>query len=315
MRTTAAACLPSPFAAHESGDLLVDMRQLAALLMALVTLVMPSDPPVPPNPCEWIEPVYALTDAGDLVEQRFCRQNAGAFLEPRTIAHFTTAPTLFWGGRHGGAAIIYSVTTDGQLWWARQDPVTGRLGRAIAVGTAFGDWNRYKALFGTGDGLFFGVDRLGHLIGWQHMGWTTGEDAWQAPVDLGSTCPWLGKPVYALPGSPYRYVALQYRPSGYAVCDRHGEPALMSLLPTDLISGSATMAPMQAVTYALTRNGQLVRLILECDDNTSVLTWRSNASTLDSYQSIFAGSAYDFRLPVRAKWEWQWPFYQDCDRA
>ncbi len=278
-------------------------------ILLIAILLVPAAPPSSGTAdCERIEPVFGVTATGALVEQRFCvRAGHGEFLRPRPVAELAAGQTrqLFWGGMlEDTASAIYGVTGGGQLWWARQDATTGRLGAPIAVGGQFGDWSRYRQIVANGLGELFALDSSGHLLRWVHIGWREGEDAWEAgPQDLGEGCK-LGPIVFASTLSPtMRYVALQDDPPGYAFCTTEGQAHNASVLPPP--TRSATMAVAPGVAYALLDNGELARIVLG-----PALQWRAGNRSGASYLAAFAGWAF---IPTESqpsyKYEWQWTFY------
>jgi hypothetical protein len=157
-------------------------RWLAAML-AFLSLGVVVPPATAAGSCTGTSRVFAVdAETGHLVEIRSCPE-ASSFGQTATVdsADWRGYAAIF-GVRDGNAAIVYSVTQDGALWWRRQEAAGAGLGTAVRIAPAI-NWNR-PVVFASRAG-YLNLGAHGEQIRtFHHQEWATGGATVTEAADL-----------------------------------------------------------------------------------------------------------------------------------
>jgi hypothetical protein len=146
------------------------VRWLTAVLVVTGMAVVPSA--AADGACGGVR-IYAVdSGTGHLVEIPSC-PSPPAFGAPVEVdsSDWRGYPAVF-AARDGGAAIVYAVTSTGELWWRRQESAGATLSGPVRVGASI-DWAR-PMVFASRSGYLHLGTRGMPVRTFHHRGWASG---------------------------------------------------------------------------------------------------------------------------------------------
>jgi hypothetical protein len=147
--------------------------------------------------------IYAITRQGSLMRYQHVGYGTGLGRDDPAAWLPTQEIATGWGNLirafSAGEGVIYTITTDGKLWWFR---LTGFLnGRATWEGpkNVGRGWEGFKQVFSGGDGVIYAISADGKLWWYHHVAYRTGGTLEQPGA-------WAGGTVVGRGWEGYQYV-------------------------------------------------------------------------------------------------------------
>jgi len=154
-------------------------RLMGCLVMASLAIGFGGATPAAADvQCDAVARVFAVdATTGHLAEIRPCRTVRTWEFGPTVVvdrADWRLYSAVF-AMYDGDAAVLYAVTTTGELWWRRQDAPGAATGTPVRIAGDV-DW-RHDVVLATGPGYLALGDYDTPLRAYRHGGWTTGGTA------------------------------------------------------------------------------------------------------------------------------------------